>query len=125
MPILALRQPAERLRYRAGDLRQRTPRGRYADSRITLLQIDDVQRCCDAEVVEDRKADVDDAAQRIAWALVVTALVDGIETRLQLPAVRSRIYARSEQLIEIQGIPVCTENLIRVDDVTESPKLAE
>jgi hypothetical protein len=22
-------------------------------------------------------------------------------------------------------IPVCTENLIRVDDVTESPKLAE
>jgi hypothetical protein len=28
-------------------------------------------------------------------------------------------------LLHVDGAPVCTENLIRVDDVMESPKLAE
>ena len=27
--------------------------------------------------------------------------------------------------LDVAAAPVCTENLIRVDDVTESPKLAE
>jgi hypothetical protein len=34
------------------------------------------------------------------------------------------VAANSLRLIESQT-PVCTENLIRIDDVMESPKLAE
>jgi hypothetical protein len=35
------------------------------------------------------------------------------------------LAVNSMQIREVRGHPVCTENLIRVDGVMESPKLAE
>jgi hypothetical protein len=48
-----------------------------------------------------------------------------VTRRLRARGIRDKQTARLSWERFIQFAAVCTENLIRVDDVTESPKLAE
>src|SRR5882672_771385 len=98
-PVLRSR-PSKRFRNRLRALAQLLARRWHRQLGIAVAHVDDVERRDCAEAIEDRKADVHYAADRVARPLVVAALADFLEALVQAAASRVAIATLAHQLAE-------------------------